>query len=347
LFIIKNICRIAFVALLTLIGSLNLVLGQTKDTIVFYNGQILVGDIRTGQFGEITINDVDLKLLQVKQHKIKTLTTDNRFRIETNDKREYIGKLEKANKDGWVNIILDEGDTLLVQIIDIGQIISIEKKFLEGLNGSLTAGFSYNKSSDIGQTNLSSTVHYATNKFDYALSVSMNGSIDSSKYSRDREDVGLFVARSLGPSWFAAAAFYYQRNLELSIARRYQQLIGGGNKIFVRQNWVLLLNSGLAFNEEKSTAGIASGLLLEIPIGIRFNFFKYRSPNLQISSTQTAYFSLSQSGRIRLSSSTSFSWELIKNFRLNINPYANYDNQPPEGNSNFDYGISFGLSFTF
>jgi hypothetical protein len=343
---LKNMYRFACLFLLVASANLN-AFSQTRDTIVFYNGQALIGDIRSGQFGEITINDMDLKLLQVKQYKIRWLTTDNRFRLQTSDKTEYTGRLNKSEKDGWVNIILDNGDTILTEITNISLIIAIEKKFLVGLDGSLTAGFSYSKSSDIGQTNLSSNVHYASNKFDYLLSVSLNGSIDSSKYSRDREDMGLFVTRSIGPSWFVAVSLNYQRNLELAIARRYQELIGGGNKLFVHQNWVLLATSGLAFNQEKSTAGTSSGLLLEIPVGLRFNFFKYRHPNIQISSTQAVFFSLSQSGRIRFTSSTSFSWELVKNFRLNINPYTNSDNQPPEGNSNFDYGISIGLSFTF
>ena len=321
--------------------------GQTKDTIVFYNGQILIGDIRGGAFGEISINDRDLKILQVKQYKIRTLTTDNRFRLETNDKQKYIGRLEKTGKDGWVNIILDNGDTLLTLITNISQIIAIEKKFFVGLDGSLSAGFSYAKSSDIGQVNLSSNIHYATNKLDYLVSLSMNGSIDSSKYSRDREDAGVFIAYSTGPAWFAAASFNYQRNIELSIARRYQEWIGGGNKVFVRQNWILMLTSGLNFNQEKSTAGTTSGLLFEIPIGTRFNFFKYQNPNIQITSTQTVYFSLTQKGRVRFSSNTTFSWELIKNFRLNINPYTSYDNQPPEGNSNYDYGVAISLAFTF
>jgi len=340
--------RIAPLLLIMLTGNwINSAFGQTRDTMVFYNGQVLVGDIRGGAFGEITINDVDFKILQVKQYKIKWLTTNNMFRLETNEKEEFIGRMEKSGKDGWVNIILDNGDTLFRKITDISQIIAIEKRFLEALDGSVSAGFSYAKSSDIGQTNLSATVHYATSKYDYLLSIAMNGSIDSSKYSRDREDVGLFVAKSLGPAWFAAVSLNYQRNLELAIARRYQELIGGGNKIFVRQNWMLLVTSGIAFNQEKSTAGVASGTLLEIPVGIRFNFFKYRQPNIQINSTQTVFFSLSQRGRKRFNSNTSFSWELIKNFRININPYLTYDNQPPEGNSNYDYGVSIGLTLTF
>ena len=340
--------RIAPLLLVILTANwINRAFGQTKDTLVFFNGQVLVGDVRGGAFGEITINDVDFKILQVKQYKIKWLTANNMFRLETNEKEEYIGRMEKSGKDGWVNIILDNGDTLFRKITDISQIIAIEKRFLEALDGSVTAGFSYAKSSDIGQTNLSATVHYATNKYDYLLSAAMNGSIDSSKYSRDREDVGLFVAKSLGPAWFAAVSLNYQRNLELAIARRYQELIGGGNKIFVRQHWMLLVTSGIAFNQEKSTAGVSSGTLLEIPVGIRFNFFKYRQPNIQINSTQTVFFSLSQRGRKRFNSNTSFSWELIKNFRININPYLTYDNQPPEGNSNYDYGASIGLTLTF
>jgi len=340
--------RIILLLLILMTGNwINSAFGQTKDTIVFYNGQVLIGDIRKGQFGEITINDIDLKIQEVKQYKIKWLTTDNRFRLQTNDKTEYTGRLNKSDKEGWVYILLDEGDTILTRITDISQIIAIEKKFLVGLDGSLTAGFSYAKSSDVGQTNLSSNVHYASNKFDYLVSVALNGSIDSSRYSRDREDLGLFVTRNTGPSWFIAVNFNYQRNLELNIARRYQEIIGAGNKLFVHQNWTLLATSGLAFNQEKSTSGTSSGLLLEIPLGLRFNFFKYRHPNIQITSIQSVFFSLTQSGRIRFNSNTSFSWELIKNFRLNINPYLSYDNQPPEGNSNYDYGTSIGLSFTF
>ena len=162
--------RIALILLIIITEILtSSAFGQTKDTIVFYNGQVLIGDIRGGAYGEISINDRDLKILQVKQYKIRKLTTDNRFRLETNDKQDYIGRLEKAGKDGWVNIILDNGDTLLTLITDISQIIAIEKKFFVGLDGSLSAGFSYSKSSEIGQVNLSSNVHYATNKLDYLV----------------------------------------------------------------------------------------------------------------------------------------------------------------------------------
>jgi alanine-alpha-ketoisovalerate/valine-pyruvate aminotransferase len=61
-------------------------------------------------------------------------------------------------------------------------------------------------------------------------------------------------------------------------------------KLFVRDQLDLLATSGLAFNQEKSTAA-PQRLLLEIPVGTRFNFFKYQNPNIQITSTQTVFFS--------------------------------------------------------
>ena len=124
-------------------------------------------------------------------------------------------------------------------------------------------------------------------------------------------------------------------------------MTGIGNKLFIKNTWRLLATTGMTFSQEKSTAGVSSGLLFEIPLMFQFNFYQFRHPDIQISSTQTAYFSLSQAGRVRWDGSTTFSWQLIRFFYLNINPYTNYDNQPPGDGSKFDYGIVVGLSYKF
>jgi len=320
---------------------------QQRDTIILRRGQIFIGDVKRAQLGEITIDDDDQRLLEVKLYKIRLLTTSRPFRIETNNKEIFIGVIKSASKDGWVNIILDNGDTVASQITNLSMLIPLEKKFLTRINGNLSAGFSYTKSSDIGQVNLGSMVQYATRLFTYQLSLSMYGSLDSSKYSRDKEDGALLTTYSLTPAWFLYGSFAYDRNLELAIARRYQQSIGGGNKIFLRRQWQLHALSGVAFNEEKSTSGKSSGLLVEIPVALVFDFFKYQPHKMEINSTNYAFFSLSQKGRARFTADTRFSWELISNFYLDLSPYVNYDSQPPEGTSNFDYGVVFSLSFKF
>ena len=328
---------------------------QQRDSIYMYNGQILIGNVQEVSLGVITIDDIDLKLLHVKLYKIRRLRIVHKFKIETVDKKIYEGRFEVSDRNGWIIVI--PVDTLLkkdkslsfpVPIVDIYELISLERNFFKRLHGSLSAGLSYSRSSNIGQVNLSTTIMFATRHIDWQLQASELGSIDSSKYSRDNENLQLFSAYDLAKGWFFAGMLQYQRNLELSLARRYQELIGGGNKIVVTDDLQLLLITGMSFSEEKSTSGVFSGVLLEVPVMLRFNFYKFQHPNLQISTTPTAYFSITDQGRTRIDGNTSINWEIIRYFNLTLTPYSSYDSKPPSPNSgNFDYGIIFGISYKF
>jgi hypothetical protein len=92
---------------------------------------------------------------------------------------------------------------------------------------------------------------FATKLFDYSLAASTIGSIDSGKYSRDNENFQVGTTFDLTTSWFLAGAVQYQRNLELSISRRYLGMLGGGNKLFIRKNWRLLATTGITFPRKK------------------------------------------------------------------------------------------------
>jgi hypothetical protein len=320
---------------------------QDKDSLVLYNGQVLIGEVQRASLGSISIDDIDLKIVSIKMFKIRKLIILERFKIETIDKKIYYGTLRTANKEGWVNIRTVDGNDIELHITHIYQLISMENDFFKRLNGSVSAGLSFTKSSDIGQLNFSANIQYSTKLFGYQLSASTIGSIDSSGYSRDNENLQFLTTFDLNSNWFLAAAAQYQRNLELSIAHRYLIMGGAGNKLFIKKTWRLLAISGISLSEEKSTEGASSNLLYEVPISLVFNFYKFHSPDIQISSTQTVYFSLSQQGRVRYEGNTSFSWQLIRYFYLNISPYTNFDNQPPGGGSTFDYGIVVGLSYKF
>jgi hypothetical protein len=340
--------RSVFIVFIVSLSILTKGYTQDKDSIILYNGQVLIGAVQDASLGVITIDDIDLKMQSIKLFKIKKLIIQEIFKIETVDKIFYYGTLQTTDREGWVNIHTKEGSDITVHITKIFLLISMDADFFKRLNGNVSAGLSFTKSSGIGQVNFSANVEYATKNIDYQLSASSIGSIDSGRYSRDNENIQLFAAYDLTPIWFIAAAGQYQRNLELSIARRYLGLAGGGNKLFIKKNWRLLAVTGLTFSQEKSTEGSTSGLLYEIPIMLQFNFYKFRNPDIQISSTQSVYFSLSQPGRIRFDSNTTFAWQLIRYFYLNISPYTNFDSQPPAGSgSTFDYGIVVGLSYKF
>jgi Protein of unknown function, DUF481 len=321
---------------------------QNKDTIILYNGQELIGEVQNASLGAISIDDIDLKMQSVKLFKIKVLIIHERFKIETVNKHFFYGTMNTSDKNGWVDIHLSDSSIFSLRITQIFQLISLEDNFFKRLNGNVSAGLSFTKSSNIGQVNFSANVQYATRLINYQLTLSSIGSIDSGKFSRDNENAQLYAAYDLNASWFLALAGQYQRNLELSISRRFLGITGVGNKLFIEKNWRLLAITGMSYSQEKSTEGVSSGLLLEIPVVFQFNFYKFRHPDIQISSNQTVYFSITQGGRVRYDASTTFSWQLIRYFYLNLSPYSNFDNKPPAGSSStFDYGIVFGLSYKF
>ncbi len=321
---------------------------QEKDSIILYNGQILIGEVQSASLGTLTIDDIDLKMQNIKLYKIKILKIQARFKIETVDKHLYLGTLKTADKFGFVNIHTAEGENIEIHITKIYQLISMDNDILKRIRGNISAGLSYTKSSSLGQVNFNAGLQVATKHVDYLLSVSSIASIDSSSYSRDNENLQLFASYDVSTSWFVAAGGQYQRNLELSIARRFLGLIGPGYKVFIEKNWRLLATTGISFSQEKSTENAESGLLYEVPVMFQFNFYKGHKPDITINSTQAVYFSLSEAGRVRYDGSTSFSWQLVRYFYLRVNPYINYDSKPPAGNnSNLDYGIVLGLSYEF
>ena len=322
--------------------------GQDKDSIILYNGQVLVGAVQDASLGVISIDDIDLKMQNIKLFKIKKLIIQERFKIETVDKHFYYGTLKTGDREGWVDIHTLEGISIPVHITKIYELISIDANFFRRLDGNISAGLSFTKSSNIGQVNFSANIHFATKKVDYQLTTSSISSLDTGSLSRDNEDAQLFAAYDLTATWFLAASVQYQRNLELSVSRRYLGLAGAGNRLFIKKNWRLLAVTGITLSQEKSLEGVNSGLLYEVPVMIQFNYYQFRNPDIQISSTQTVYFGISEKGRVRFNGNTSFAWQLIRYFYLNFSPYTNFDSQPPAGSgSTFDFGIIFGLSYKF
>ncbi|MBV4360305.1 DUF481 domain-containing protein [Pinibacter aurantiacus] len=321
---------------------------QQKDSIFLNNGQILIGKIENASLGEVSIDDIDLKMQNVKLYKIKRIVTFTRVKIEMVDKRILYGVLKPSLKLNHAEILLDDSTTITVHLTEINQLITLERNFFQRLSGDFSLGFSYAKSSGVGQASISAQVQYSTPAFENMLSMSSISSIDTSHFSRDQGNIALYSGYNINSTIFAAGMLQYQRNLELAIARRYQEMLGGGMKFFVRENWQLQGLTGLAINQEKSTdEGASSVVTLEIPVMVRFNLYKFRHPNIQITTSQALYFSLTDKGRVRFDGNTSFSWQLIRYFYLKINPYTNYDSKPPAGSSNFDYGITVGISYKF
>ncbi len=319
-----------------------------KDTLYLRNGEMLIGDIKELRIGMLTFDSKDVGLVSLKISKIKTINSYiDTLRIETSDKEVYYGALKPSEKAGWVYIVTDL-HRYPVEIRDINSLQSFQDQFWGNLSGNVSSGFSYSRSSGIGQLNVSFSVAYTAKRYELSISGSGIASIDTAAFSRDREDFDISFLYNVKSMWYALASLDYQRNLQLSISRRFQQSAAAGYKVVVSQHFQVMGLAGLSVSQERSTTGVDENFLCEIPSGFSLDYYKFSHPNMQISSKHVFYTGLTQWGRIRYDSNTTLAWELFKDFSFSLNLYLNYDNRPPDSSTGqTDYGMVIGLTYKF
>ena len=235
-----------------------------------------------------------------------------------------------------------------IPLTSIIQLERFDTKFGDRISGKLSAGYNFTKSSNIGRLNIDFSIRYLAQTFESTLKASSIMTQNEGDFSRDIETVSSSNVFDLSYRWVAVALLTYQRNVELGIQRRYQEAGLFGYNLTTYSNRQLSVGIGLALNQELKLDETTSKNLVEVPFVIAFRFYQFREPNIQIYLDQKAYFGVTESGRIRNDANLTIDWEVISDFTLGINVYANYDNGASEtSTSNFDYGLVLNVGYKF
>jgi hypothetical protein len=81
---------------------------------------------------------------------------------------------------------------------------------------------------------------------------------------------------------------------------------------------------------------------------LQFNMFKFTKPEVNLAFRQTIYLGITEGGRLRTDGQVDLSWELVSDLKLSLQVYNNFDSRPPTaGVSKLDYGIVFGIKYTW
>jgi hypothetical protein len=343
---------IAFMMVAQFIFSPNQVLAQEKDTLFLRGGHMLIGELKSVKIGVFEFDDVDLNIQQVKYHKIRTFrAVSNDYRIETSDKSVYIGKAKPSGMYGQF-VIYNDSIQKTYKLSQIYQITLLEDGFWEKIHGSVAAGWSYTKSSNIGRWNFDANFNYTSLKFSSQITGSMIFTRDNGVSSRDREGLLVSGFYDVSAQNIIGLFFNYQRNIELGLARRFQQGGGFGKRLVLRDNLQGVLFSGLAVNQELSIEGSGTGNLYEIPLFFKLNFFNFTPSNISVSLNQNLFYGIDQNNRIRYDGETRIDYEIIKDLKLGFQFYLNLDSQPlnteiDQIGSNTDYGMVFNVGYRF
>jgi hypothetical protein len=271
------------------------------------------------------------------------------FRVETIKDTVAFGRIIADSEIGYLGVVSGlTGDTARAWLEDISVLYPYHRSLMQRFTGNVGFGYSYTKSSGFGRLNFDAGITYRSKKVELNFTSSGIYTITDSSFSRDREDLSLKTNYYLTPSWFLTAILGYQRNLELGLQRRYQEGFGAGNKFLTGKHVYTWARGGMVLNQEKSTEQVTTGTLAELFGQLEFNFFRFAKPEISLRFAQAFYYGLSQSGRFRNDGETNLSWEIFNDFDVNLTFYNNYDSKPPVENSRkFDFGIVFGISYSF
>ena len=337
-----------FVTLICISISLSGFSQTLKDSIIFRNGNRLQGEVKRVKLGVVTFDPDDANDVTVRLRNLKSITAISTvFRIETIDQMVYFGKLLPHPLDKYA-YILQAGDSIDLFLENISAMYPFHNEFWNRFSGSVGFGYSYTRSSNFGRINFDGKVNYLAKLVEINFSATGIYTITDTSTTRDREEVPFKFNYYFSGTWFLTAMFSYQRNLELGLQRRYQEGLGIGNKFLRRQTVYAWARSGIVLNQERNTENQSSGTLAEIFGQLQFNFFRFTKPEINFNLSQAFYYSLSQAGRFRNDGQTDLTWEVFKDFDLNLSFYNNYDSKPPVAESRkLDFGIVFGFAFSF
>lgn len=319
------------------------------DTIYLKNGQTIFGTLKSISLGKISFDAEDLTVINIKNTKIKTIEASKRYyRMETVKHKEFFGILKKSEKDGFVNISTpgeDQQYPMALSDISALNYYSAKNSIWEG---NISAGYTFTKSSQIGRLNFDASFRCLMKKGEYSVVASSIITQEGGDWIRDRENLMLNRDYFLNALWKMGVLLNYQRNLELGLARRYQEGFGIGYTWLTNSSMKGDITSGLIVNQEKSIPDDGNVFTAELPFKVNYNFYRFQHPKLTLNTNQSVYVSLTQKGRIRHDGEIRIDWEMIKDFSISAKFYNSFDSKPASGmGKNFDYGIVFGLTYTF
>ena len=315
------------------------------DLVVLKNGDRMHGEIKGMQYGRLQFSTTTMSTVYVEWDKVAGLVSPSYFELELMDGSRYYGSLEPA--DAGILGLAFEGQITPLDVSRVVRIRLIKSSFWDRLDGSISLGASYTRSSEIGQGSLTVSVGTRRPSFEIKTDFSTTITVQPDQPNQSRTVGSVSYLKLLRDRWFVPGTGRLERNTDLGLDLR--SSVGSGiGRYFVQTNRsVLGAAAGLVLNRENPVDG-DNTTNVEASLGASYEFFTYDTPKTDIDMRFALYPSLNVGGRYRTDFSLTLSREVVKDFTFGVTAYDSYDNKPPAGSSStHDFGISLNIGWTF
>jgi putative salt-induced outer membrane protein YdiY len=346
--VLKYVAPLALVVLWTCSSF-----GKRKDdVVVMKNGDKFTGEIKALQYGELIFKSSYMKDdVHLDWKEVKTMESQDTFIVGLSDGKRVTGFISKNDgKGGNSNElkIIAEGAAVDVPSSDVIAIGQREVSFWNQLTGSISYGFDFSSGNTATTSSLSADVAYRTAKNSVQLATSSQFGSQANAKDTNRFTFDSQYARFITNHWLAAGLFSLLKSNQQDLDLRSTYGAAMGRRLIQTDKTALTVLAGGAYNHESyfpqpGTEPVRSNA--ESLFGVTFSTFRFKTLNLN---SQTLLFpSLSDPGRLRISSQSYLRIELIRNFYWNFQVYENYDTRPPINAPKNDLGLTTSLGWTF
>jgi putative salt-induced outer membrane protein YdiY len=154
--------------------------------------------------------------------------------------------------------------------------------------------------------------------------------------------------RKLSQNWFYTGVFDALKSDQQELNLRTTYGSGLGRRLVQTDSTSIQLLAGLVYTHEDYFPQTEEEPIRnngESFVGFRASTFHFRT--LELSTQTFVYPSLTDTGRVRLSTQSNAQIEVVRDFFWNFNLYENFDSRPPINAPRNDVGVTTGLGWKF
>jgi hypothetical protein len=318
-----------------------------SDVVVLRNGDRISGDIASLEFGILTLKTDNMSDLSIEWPAVRSIMSKYGFAIERRDGTKYYGVIATTDDGANLRVENEQGVTLM-PMAEVERISRFSPRFWDRINGALSLGFSYTKSSSIQVSSVNLNANYRSTTEDGSVTFSSNTTKDSSGKTTNRDLLtgAVMFLRQSRNFWGLLGSL--ERDQSLGIDAR---LVAGAalGRRFVQSTHTEVTGiAGIVATEEWIVDNSSPKASVEAVVGGSWNVFKFVDPKTRLDLGLYVFPSLTESGRYRSTGSLNLTHKFPHDITLGLTGYLSYDNQPPEPTAEkSDYGVTLNVGYTF
>jgi putative salt-induced outer membrane protein YdiY len=352
LFSIPVLARRAGLVLLLLLVACPLFGKRKDDVVVMKNGDKFTGEIKELQRGELVFKSYYMKDdVYLNWTEVETLLSKDPFIVALSNGERVAGFVsEEANPSGGDKTfkIISTGVAIEVKPSEVIAIGQREGSIWDQLTGSVNYGFSFSSGNSATSSSLGADVAFRNTKNSVSVATTSQFNSQTNAENTNRFTLDSLYVRMVTNKWLAAGLFSLLKSNQQSLNLR--STYGGafGRRLVQTDRTAVIALGGAVYTHESYVPQLGTEPVrnnVESVVGLTFSTFRFKT--LNINSQALLFPSVSNPGRVRLSSQSNLRIELLRNFYWNFQLYENHDTRPPIDAPKNDLGITTSVGWTF